>query len=134
MVEGRSLAAPRLGIGRRETIAAKLRIELASKGGIADDGGCALADPEKSAAPHIQAIETGVPTIFADILFNTGISGGAIDLTFGCLRITPTADGKTKTELPIVSRLRIDLETATFLRNALDAQIALLTKPQSKPN
>lgn len=75
-----------------------------------------------------------VPVTFANVLFGGGTVNGVINVTLGVTRFTPTFEGKTNNDIVIASRLRLDLQAATNLRDFLDSQIKLMSAGSAKPN
>lgn len=93
------------------------------------------ADAPKSTIsdPH------NVPVTYASAV-SENVWNGMIALTFTVNRMTPfIEDGdnpklKFDNDFVVVSRLRLDLHTATSLRDRLDALISMLSKPEGKAN
>ncbi len=62
------------------------------------------------------------------------IMGSVVTLTATTNRIAWKPDGVRINDPIIAARLRFDLEIARIIRDQLDIQIGLLTKPQSQVN
>jgi hypothetical protein len=93
-----------------------------------------LADPVSQIPPEPGALpeepET-IPTTIVDIVCTHGILGGLIDLSLGTGRFIP---GQSQAKLAITARLRLNVQAATILRDVLNQNIELLSKPEGKPN
>lgn len=61
-----------------------------------------------------------------------GIIGSVFALTLTTDRIGTKEDGSPKAEMIVAARLRFDVEMARMIRDALDAQIKMLTQPPNE--
>lgn len=62
------------------------------------------------------------------------IIGSVVGMTFITDRVGFNEDGSQRPEPVIAARLRFDLELARMIRDQLNVQIDLLTKPEGKAN
>jgi hypothetical protein len=67
-------------------------------------------------------------------LAHADVIGSVVSLTCMTDRIGYAEDGTFKRDLVIAARLRFDLEIAKIIRDQLDTQIALLSRPPGHPN
>lgn len=73
-----------------------------------------------------------VPVVFANLFAGGGTINGVINFTLCTSRFTPSFDGPTDNDIIVASRIRLDVQAATMLRDFLSAQINLLTAPADK--
>ncbi len=62
------------------------------------------------------------------------ILGSVVAMTLITDRVGFDADGSARPDPVIAARLRFDLEIAKIIRDQLDVQIGLLSKPEGKAN
>ena len=75
-----------------------------------------------------------VPVRVVDQIAAFGLIGGNVHLSLATNRTTTDKDGSPIDEVIIAARLRLAPHIAKQLRDAIDQQLALASKPRGTPN
>jgi hypothetical protein len=94
-----------------------------------------LADHETAPTPNFIYEDTGAaaPLIYFDIIGAYGTMHGAVEVELATRILVPRPDGSTEVRFLSSARLRCSAHAAGNLRQALDAALKLLEKPQADP-
>ena len=71
--------------------------------------------------------EVGVT--FVNRVLGSGIFNGVVNIQFGVFQFTTTESSKVDPDIVVCSRLRMDIECATMLRDTLDNLLSTLNVP-----
>jgi hypothetical protein len=94
-----------------------------------------LADHEAAPPPNLIYEDTGAaaPLIYFDIIGAYGTMHGAVEVELATRILVPRPDGSTEVRFLSSARLRCSTHAAGNLRQALDAALKMLEKPQAYP-
>jgi hypothetical protein len=94
-----------------------------------------LADRETASPPNFIYEDSGAaaPLIYFDIIGAYGTMHGAVEVELATRILVPRPDGSTETRFLCSARLRCSANAAGNLRQALDAALKMLEKPQADP-
>jgi hypothetical protein len=73
------------------------------------------------------------PVIYFDVIAAHGVMNGAIQIELAGRILTPIPDGTAQIGFMTAGRLRCSPTAATFLRDAINNALQMLTQPQQEP-
>jgi hypothetical protein len=92
-----------------------------------------LADREPPPNFIYEDSGAAAPLIYFDIIGAYGTMHGAVEVELATRILVPRPDGSTETRFLCSARLRCSANAAGNLRQALDAALKMLEKPQADP-